>query len=499
MKALICFWHLWLWALLVCFWCITMVCVDTAISIYTMACLLVVWILFLNTVSKYTRALSSRHVKWPSSWQLWIIACLSLGLWNISTPQSIAYGCSITAAIVSLATGFLTLIKHCTAFKLQIRHRILYISMFVLLITNMVLHLSNGWPSSRIVLSISSTLTLPFFCAFANVKKGHIQLVSHVSIVCAGLVAGYPVTCCKTHLCTTISSGLSVSYIYFGITGIINTLRRRWMSSQRGILTFLLLQGGAIITQTLTTELLALHMLHNVTMDTSPTDTSKGHKTLLLVCFIFLWCLYVWQSVNKASLVTGILHLIAAWSHGGGCIHLVMLLTGAVKTGILTLLICISILLSTLQGLLVCYLYKKTKVVAVNSLQCRRQRICTRGQNLTHVDHHIGNDVTHPPPLPPVFRQPVRLSSHVTNRGHRSDEPNDMELQEMNGGHHSVVGYASILVLDAQESREPSPQPDQSGLSFLRVGSGSVFSIDTAPVSTQPTDDLYEEVLFSRN
>nr|AYC62535.1 latent signal transducing membrane protein [Human gammaherpesvirus 8] len=498
MKALIFFWNLWLWALLVCFWCITLVCVTTN-SIDTMASLLVICILFVSAINKYTQAISSNNPKWPSSWHLGIIAFIVLKLWNLSTTNSVTYACLITAAILSLVTAVLTLIKHCTACKLQLEHGMLCTSMFAVLMTNMLVHMSNTWQSSWIFFPISFILSLPFLYAFATVKTGNIKLVSSVSFICAGLVMGYPVFSCETHTCTATAVGLSLSSIYLGFTGIISTLHNVWTPPKRGMLTFLLLLGGVLTTQTLTTELLAITSNYNGTMNPSTTGNIKGHEILLLVCLIFLWCLYVWQSFNKASLVTGILHLIAAWSHTGGCAQLVMLLPSGLTRGILTMIICISTLFSTLQGLLVFYLYKETKVVAVNSYRRRRRRIYTRDQNLHHNDNHVGNNVISPPPLPPFFRQPVRLSSHVTDRGRGSQPLNEVELQEVNRDPPSVFGYASILVSGAEESREPSPQPDQSGMSILRVDGGSAFRIDTAQAATQPTDDLYEEVFFPRN
>nr|AYC62536.1 latent signal transducing membrane protein [Human gammaherpesvirus 8] len=498
MKALIFFWNLWLWALLVCFWCITLVCVTTN-SIDTMASLLVICILFVSAINKYTQAISSNNPKWPSSWHLGIIAFIVLKLWNLSTTNSVTYACLITTAILSLVTAVLTLIKHCTACKLQLEHGMLCTSMFAVLMTNMLVHMSNTWQSSWIFFPISFILSLPFLYAFATVKTGNIKLVSSVSFICAGLVMGYPVFSCETHTCTATAVGLSLSSIYLGFTGIISTLHNVWTPPKRGMLTFLLLLGGVLTTQTLTTELLAITSNYNGTMNPSTTGNIKGHEILLLVCLIFLWCLYVWQSFNKASLVTGILHLIAAWSHTGGCAQLVMLLPSGLTRGILTMIICISTLFSTLQGLLVFYLYKETKVVAVNSYRRRRRRIYTRDQNLHHNDNHVGNNVISPPPLPPFFRQPVRLSSHVTDRGRGSQPLNEVELQEVNRDPPSVFGYASILVSGAEESREPSPQPDQSGMSILRVDGGSAFRIDTAQAATQPTDDLYEEVFFTRN
>nr|AHI62864.1 LAMP [Human gammaherpesvirus 8] len=489
MKTHIFFWNLWLWALLVCFWCITLVCVTTN-SIDTMASLFVMCILFVSAINKYTQAISSNNPKWPSSWHLGIIACIVLKLWNLTTTNSVTYACLITTAILSLVTAFLTLIKHCTACKLQLEHGILCTSTCAVLMTNMLVHMSNTWQSSWIFFPISFTLSLPFLYAFATVKTGNIKLVSSVSFTCAGLVMGYPVSCCKTHTCTATAAGLSLSSIYLGFTGIISTLHKSWAPPKRGILTFLLLQGGVLTTQTLTTELLAI---------TSTTGNIKGHEILLLVCLIFLWCLYVWQSFNKASLATGILHLIAAWSHTGGRVRLAMLLPSGLTRGILTMIICISTLFSTLQGLLVFYLYKEKKVVAVNSHRQRRRRIYTRDQNLHHNDNHLGNNVISPPPLPPFFRQPVRLPSHVTDKGRGSQPLNEVELQEVNRDPPNVFGYASILVSGAEESREPSPQPDQSGMSILRVDGGSAFRIDTAQAATQPTDDLYEEVLFPRN
>nr|AAK72629.1 LAMP [Human gammaherpesvirus 8] len=488
-------WGTWFAALITCCGCLSiMFClltINLENTIFLLSNISVYYQLFCTITNIYVQSKKQRFQASPPLGPSIIVGCIAFASWSFSTQSTLSTVCVCIISLLSIITAILSLGGTLRVVKCTIDSGLLCIAMVLVLIFSMGLQIYNNWTHCQFFLPLWTLLLVFFIHIFATNNGPCLKLAACVFAICGGILKATPAFFCVSHSCLSVITAGCISCIHIGMTGLFITMKRHWIGSTKGLMSFLLLQGGVLVTLTTTIGILFIKR----EQDTN----NEGSITLLAGCGFLLYCFFCWQSFHKASLSGGFLFLFLAWTCAGCCVKLVLLYTDGWTTGVTSGLICVIVILSTGQAVLVGYLYRESRLVSFNNVTTRLPIYTPHDTPHAHAGR-ICPDVNHLarrlPPLPSRNLIHSRILSSTTDmalspiRVCNTEVTTQLEMQQLHNEH--TVTYASILGDNTPPPTRASACINQSGIS--NVSNCGVRSLDPPPF--QPADEVYEEVLF---
>ncbi|QDQ69288.1 membrane protein K15 [Colobine gammaherpesvirus 1] len=414
----------------------------------------------------------------PPSWPCWILVIyLTTNNWITSSSEHIRWGC-ISALLCSSVSGLLATICMGNIFKCTLKTFGTWLILFIVYIVFAAFTMWNQWKFSSSVIIIASSFFILFIYHYVTRQPSTTRLMASMHGVYIGLVCIYPVLFCENLYCQAVTLAASITIFNIGSASVIIATHFAWKTSGKGTATYIVLQGLVLFLYIMSAEMI----IYETTMKQSMESPGMYNfaENIFLAGLVVLTVLQIWQGYHTASVTASVMHGVLSVLTSGACAVFAVHSNGWLPVALATI-VCIALLISASQIVLVIYIHKYPRKFILTSGESSHRHTTL----LTRSVHPTGRTapINQSRPLPPVphFRGDVfRLTPLEDSSPTLAEGPNCL---------------STPITPDTSESREQRDHPQST--SFLLGNRG----VSSAPQQREQIggaegQDDYEAVDF---